>query len=263
VQTSSQIITRSAASFGAADPFLLDHLLKEKTGEKYAYCHGKFLLECPEGVELVRCADLRDPGLFDRIIDRFAARHGNADRRAVVSMWTMYYFSTLVIGAAVYWLELRRKLPLEPDGMAVCLDPLTGEPQKFVLPSAGEVAEQLDIHSGLSSLVTGHILPLVHAIAVNGNVSPRLIWSNVAAYLAWIVEEIGRLTDQSLAEEGRGLVHSANWPNGLRNPMAGLMQPGPDDHGDGACRRRICCLRYTLPGVPGCGIVCPLPGGRA
>ncbi len=32
--------------------------------------------------------------------------------------------------------------------------------------------------------------------------------------------------------------------------------------GIGHGRRRVCCLRYALPGVPGCGMVCPLPEGR-
>ncbi|MCL6707757.1 siderophore-iron reductase FhuF [Pseudomonas sp. R2.Fl] len=258
----SVAINGSAASKCAADPLLLDRLLKETTGDKYAYCHGKFLLECPEGVEQVRCGDLRDPIRFDGIIDRFAEKYGRVDRRAVVSMWTMYYFSTLAIGAAVHWLELRRKLPLDLNGMAVCLDPVTGEPQTFILPSAGEAAEECDIHAGLAPLVRGHMLPLVDVMAVNGNVSPRLIWSNVVAYLAWIVDEIGRLTDPSLAEEGKELLHAPTWPGELRNPMAGLIQPGAEDCGDAAPRRRICCLRYALPGVPGCGMSCPLPGGR-
>ncbi|WP_372084278.1 IucA/IucC family C-terminal-domain containing protein [Tistrella mobilis] len=50
---------------------------------------------------------------------------------------------------------------------------------------------------------------------------------------------------------------------GLVNPLKGMLTRRPPDEvqpGEGAFRRKICCLRYQLEGFADCGTLCPLPG---
>ncbi|WP_211928309.1 siderophore-iron reductase FhuF [Ciceribacter sp. L1K23] len=241
---------------------ILDRLLQQSTGGKYAYCKGKFVLDDPANVERIECRELCDASRFAGIIDRYASRFGEADRRAVVSMWTMYYFSTLAISATIFWLEMRRSLPLALEEVAVCLDPETAEPRCFVLQNAGEEAHHLQIGSALQPLLLRHATPLIAAISENTGVARRLVWSNLVAYFAWIVTEIGRLTDSALEAEGLELLQTALWSEDIPNPMLGLVQEISGSGGVTINRRRVCCLRYLLPGIAGCGEVCPLPGGR-
>ncbi|MFB2552035.1 siderophore-iron reductase FhuF [Ensifer soli] len=253
-----------AARDGAAGPVDFDRLLAEATGEKYIYCKGAFRLAPPEGTDCLDCTALLDAAAFHALIDRFAAGHGPAaDRRAVVSLWTLYYFSTLTIAATVAWLEMRRRLPLALDEMKVCLDPTTGAPRAFVLSSPGSVEPGLSIEEGLHGLFRHHAEPLVGAIAASCGVSRKLLWGNVAAYVVWIVGEAGRLTDPRLALEGAALVDPPHWSDGWKNPLSGAIRMERDSTGAACARRRVCCLRYALPAVGGCGESCPLPQGRA
>lgn len=239
-----------------------DRLLAAQTGEKYAFCRGRFLAEAPAGMRRVACRDLLDAALFSGLIDRYATKYGVADRRAVVSMWTMYYFSILMIGSAISWLELRRQLPLALDEMTLCLDPDTAEPRAFVLAGTGAVAPELSIHAALHNLFRRHAEPLIEAVAEVGHVSRKLLWGNAAGYFSWAVTEMGRLTDPDLAAEGALLLDRPAWPDGWKNPLHGTIRRDCEMEGTAHGRRRVCCLRYVLPGIPGCGMVCPLPEGR-
>ncbi len=239
-----------------------DALLAARTGEKYAYCRSRFLCEVPSGLRCIACRDLLDADLFCDVIDRYTAKYGVADRRAVVSMWTMYYFSILMIGAAISWLELRRRLPLALDEMTICLDPETAEPRAFVLAGTGDAAPDLSIHAAIHDLFRRHVEPLVEAVADLGHISRKLLWANAAGYFSWAVMETGRQTDPKLAAEGSALLDQPFWPDGWKNPLHGMIRRECDAETVGHGRRRVCCLRYALPGVPGCGMVCPLPEGR-
>ncbi len=250
------------ASKDAAGVVDFADLLARKTGAKYIYSTGRFLSRPPAGTELVACQELADERIFSGLIDRYALRYSEADRRAVVSMWTMYYFSSLMIGAAVAWLELRRVLPLSLDRLNLAADAASGEPRAFVFPDWGHEEEGATIHEALHGLFRLHAEPLIHAIAANAGVSRKLIWANAAGYLSWIISEVGRLTDPALAVEGMVLLDEPCWPDGWKNPLFGMIRRECGEDGVTFGRRRVCCLRYILPGVAGCGAVCPLPEGR-
>ncbi|MBS1165685.1 MAG: TonB-dependent siderophore receptor [Proteobacteria bacterium] len=51
--------------------------------------------------------------------------------------------------------------------------------------------------------------------------------------------------------------------DGTDNPLQGLIKRIPDAGGTSLqSQRKVCCLRYLVPGVGGCGATCPLPQGR-
>ena len=112
-----------------------------RLGEKYGFCRGKFLLDVPADCDVIACSALSEADCFNGIIDRYAARFPEADRRAIVSLWTLYYFSTLTINTAVAWLALRRYLPVSLDEVSVCLDRETAMPVSFLLPDFGQTGQ--------------------------------------------------------------------------------------------------------------------------
>lgn len=239
----------------------LGELLIRRGGEKYAFCSGKLVLDAPAGCETVACSALCEADCFDGIVDRYGAAFPNADRRAIVSLWTLYYFSMLTIGTALAWLELRRFLPVSLDETSVCLDPKTAAPTAFLLRDLGE-QRKLDIHEAMQPLLRQHIEPLAGAISARTRVSTKLLWGNAAGYLDWIVEEAGRQTDPALAAEGARLFQDAVFPDGKKNPLCDTLRVMTDENGMEFKRRKVCCLRYCLPAIGGCGQTCPLPEGR-
>jgi ferric iron reductase protein FhuF len=237
-------------------------LLTAEASKKYPYCRGYFLLRPPQGSEVVACRELLSTHVLDGLIDRYATTFPGADRRAVVSMWTMYYFSILMIGTAIAALEARRVLPVALDRAGICIKPGSGEPHAFLLPDFGAATGAEGTHQALDAVVRMHAEPLVEAIAKGAGVSRKLLWTNISGYLFWIVDEVSRLSGAGQAAGWPELVRAKAWPDGWANPLHDLVRPAEDENGAPVARRRVCCLRYALPGVTGCGAICPLPAGR-
>ena len=235
-------------------------LLTAEAGRKYPYCRGYFLLRPPEGSKVLRCSELVAPEMFAELVDGFAVTFPGADRRAGVSMWTLYYFSILTIGTAIAALETRRLLPVALDETRVCIK--AGAPHAFLLRDFGTETDDADRREALHAVLRMHAEPVVDAIASSAKVSRKLIWTNIGGYLFWIVDEASRLGEGEAAARWSELVRARNWPDGWANPLHDLIRPVKDEGGASVARRRVCCLRYVLPGVAGCGAICPLPAGR-
>lgn len=230
--------------------------------EHFPYCAGKFGPDSVADGPHVPCRDLLTEDGFQSAVRQLLDRHQGVDRRAVLSVWSMYYFSHLAIGPAVLWLMFRRAAPLSPDALDLRLDAATGLPETIVVrdPSAPVPAETM--HHAFEALIFDHAAPLIGQFGRAG-LSPRLLWTNLAVYLEWIIRELGGKLDPRLAEEGLALLECERWPDGRTNPLHGLLGRMCENGGEEFTRRRVCCLRYVLPGVPSCGMICPVPAGRA
>jgi ferric iron reductase protein FhuF len=230
--------------------------------EHFPFCSGKFGPE-PElaGVRFA-CQDLLEHDGFLAAVAPFLDRHPKIDRRAAFSVWSMYYFSHLTISPIVLWLVFRHKLALAPSHLGLRLNVETGLPEKIILCEPDLCAPATTAHDSVEGLIFDHAAPLVDRFAKFG-LSPRLLWSNLAVYIDWIVRELGRQVDIELANEGKALLECECWPDGRANPLHGLLGRSRTDNGEEFTRRRICCLRYLIPETPGCGMICPLPSGRA
>ncbi|MBB3350443.1 ferric iron reductase protein FhuF [Rhizobium sp. BK049] len=226
----------------------------------FAYCRGKLLGTPSQAGLVVPCRDLGDRDVFDGIIARYAQKFPGSDRRAIVSMWTLYYFSMLTIAPSVHMFVNRIALPMEIHGLSLVCNEQTGEPEAFVM--SGSPAIAVDPAAELHRLMLGHADPVISAIAANSGVAPKLLWNNAAAYLSWILKEIAHRHEPALVEGGLALLNDAEWPGGGRNPMFGMIRMARQQCGLEFARRKVCCLRYNLPGVGGCGEACPLPDGR-
>lgn len=254
----------SVQAFGGAPSLTVrdPHILDKAIDERFAYCRGKMLLAAPEETETIPCSELTDAAVFDSVIERFASSFPGGDRRAVISMWTMYYFSVVSISPTVLRLVHGKHLPLNLNSTTLVCTPANAAPTAILLDNPGKAGTAANRTADLLALMRDHIEPLIEAICSNAKVAPKLLWNNVAGYYSWIVDEVAHHVDPVLGVAGRMLLDEPLWPDGGKNPMYGMMRTASPACGDTFQQRKICCLRYNLPGVAGCGQLCPLPNGR-
>lgn len=246
------------------------------------------VLEAPERPG-VPAAELLDAERFDRLVAPFVERHREADRRAVVSLWSQWYFAALVVPSVGMILRTGRQLPLAVGEVEVLLAEEDHRPTGFQLPHGGrppsETAEGrpsgTSAGSGESAgsaepaptaapddpfapfrvLVWGHLEPLIETVAPRSGLSTGLLWSNAGTCFDWAVHELGAPQGPGghrRARLGRRFLRTRTWPDGRENP---LHEPivRRDGCADAPGHRRICCLRYLVPGFERCGERCPLP----
>ncbi|WP_137130677.1 siderophore-iron reductase FhuF [Rhizobium sp. FY34] len=239
-------------------------LIVAATARRYsAYCRGRHLLQVPDGTEAMACRDLLKESSFNAAIDRLATRYPTTtDRRAIVSVWSLQYLSNLLITPTIALLELQRQLPLALDDMDMLIDRQSGLPRGFRLKHAGHVDGKLDILEGLRPAIRDHLDALIEAMASHSRLGRKTLWTNASAYLSWILAEVARNSNGASNSQARSVTDISHWPDGWRNPMRGLVRVTHGRKGEYIGNRRICCLRYLVPGIGGCGSICPVPDGR-
>ncbi|WP_187829504.1 siderophore-iron reductase FhuF [Labrys sp. KNU-23] len=201
---------------------------------------------------------LLEKGVAEDLMSRFADTYPGADRHALVSMWTQWHFGMLVIPATAAALLLDRELPVDLDTIAIVAHE-SGRTAALVIQDEGR-SHPGDATERFSRLFEGHVEPLIHNFAGRFGVSRRLLWTNAAAIFEWTLQQvlaIGAPCPAAL-EEGRALLQRRSGNDGRPNPICGAVLY-PLEQGQPVRRRKVCCLRYLLPGVEDCGSLCPLP----
>lgn len=235
--------------------------LKAVFAGEHAWCGEKMMLssELEDGVPL---SEFFSSGGFSAALDTYAAAHGSPDRRAVASMWSLYYFSMLTIPYVV----ARRAdhiLPVAPGDMTIALAE-DGLPRALGLAREGDWSEGkgTDLLSFVMPLVSQHLAEIVAQLKALGGIAPKLAWNNAAVYIdyAFNATERERPADGD-AWASRSLFSQTHLPDGTTNPFLGCLRHEADGE-ETVCRRKICCLRYLLPGIPSCGELCALPAQR-
>lgn len=201
---------------------------------------------------------LLEKNVAEELISRFAGTYPGGDRHALVSMWTQWHFGALVIPATAAIVLLDRELPVDLDAIGI-VPHESGRTAALVIPDDGRP------HPGnaterFSRLFEGHVEPLIRSFAGRFGVSKRLLWTNAAAIFEWTLQqalEVGAPCPAAL-EEGRALLQRRSGGDGRPNPICGAVGY-PLEQGQPVRRRKVCCLRYLLPGVEDCGSLCPLP----
>lgn len=207
---------------------------------------------CLDGRSLLELATLRG------LIERFGATQAGGEPRAIVSMWSQWHFSNTVVPVTVAQLLAGVGLPVAlAHGRFAHHD--NGCTAGIVVPPDSPLAP-CRAEAGFESLIEGHLSPLIALLAGHFGVSAKLLWNNAAVSLAWSVQQCAcdpRVDREGLAA-AQGLLTAALTPAGRKNPFDGTLRPSALAPMDG-CQRKVCCLRYLLPGMVDCGSFCPLP----
>lgn len=206
----------------------------------------------PPGAATVAARDLLESDRLAETLRVFGESHADADARAVASMWACWYLGVLVPPAVAACVLL-------DEAPAVAVDDIA-----FALTPAGAVSgvqfSERPSDAGcrttrLTAFLDGHLIPFTEVMAERCGLSRNLSWCNAAAYFAWTAAVLER---QCGKPEASHFLGSATLGDGRPNPLHDRIRIVEED-GCAIPRRRVCCLRYLLPGVPGCGSVCPLP----
>ncbi|MFC0409471.1 siderophore-iron reductase FhuF [Roseomonas elaeocarpi] len=200
------------------------------------------------------CRELLRPEVLREVLNRYATRYPGRNRRAVVSLWTQAYALRLIYPVVAANLALHRQLPVSIEEACILLDP-QGTPLGFELPHAGEELAETSCFGCCAALLDHHLTPLARALAEAGELGERLFWSNVSVRVAGTIRLLRNVRADMGGEE---LLSSRCRPDGTENPLYRTLQPRSCELGC-TLRRRVCCLRYMLPGLEtGCGESCPM-----
>jgi ferric iron reductase protein FhuF len=222
----------------------------------------------PGGARALPLCALRDPDLFDATLSAFAAGLGQdgdtgcgtgcgtacaaPDRRVLVSYWSQFYLAALATPALTALMRLGRPLPLAFDALRLELD-ATGRPIRFLIP---ETEIGCDPAPGLAGLVEAHLRPFVELCHARCGIAPRILWGNAAVILDYVARELDNALGDGTGAACDDVASCLGWRAGpacARSPLSQALCPGAA----GCRRRRVCCLRHRLPGVPSCGALCP------
>lgn len=250
----------ATASHSDATAFRPSSLKAVFAGE-HAWCSEKMMLSSElEGA--VPLSEFFGSGGFSAALDTYAATHGGTDRRAIASMWSLYYFSAL----AIPYIVARRAdhvLPVAANDMTIALAE-DGLPRALGLAGEGEWSDGKsdDLLSFVVPLVSQHLAGIIAQLKVAGDIAPKLAWNNAAVYIdyAYNATQTGS-SAQGDSWAARPLFDCPHLPDGSKNPFHGYLRHEMDGE-QAVCRRKICCLRYLLPGIPSCGELCALPAQR-
>lgn len=201
-----------------------------------------------------------EDGHFTTVLDKYTELHGGVDRRAAASFWSLYYFSAL----AIPYIVARRAdlvLPVALDNMTISIGE-DGLPRAFGVPHVGEWCEAGDTLEMVTPLVARHLADAIAQLKRLGGIAPKLGWNNAAVYIDYAINttQPGAAADSD-HWSARSLFEEKTLPDGSANPFFGCLRHEMED-GQTQCRRKVCCLRYMLPGIPSCGELCALPDQR-
>ncbi|WP_348720217.1 siderophore-iron reductase FhuF [uncultured Alcanivorax sp.] len=197
---------------------------------------------------------LFEPDALRRQLHRFRPDLQGEDERALLSIWSKYYFLYLVPPVLGANLILQRSLPIHPSAMHLELNQ-EGLPSCFVLE-----------HEGASVPVGAHPLtrfePLIREnmeTVISGwqqalGLSPRVLWSNASRYIRWFLGELEKASLPAMMwQPGKAILECETFADGSANPLAGAYRERLNQNtGDAMIVRRTCCIRFRLPDMPLC-----------
>lgn len=163
------------------------------------------------------------------------------ERFARVSLWTMYYFSALVIPVVERAVRTGR-VPASAIDALLCERDADG-----LVVGFRQRADARDGH-GFDDLVEDHLAVAVEICGRLTGFPARVAWSNAAVVIDYAIAEARGSDDldANILREAEALIGAAGHPL-LAKPFK-----------EGVAReRRVCCLRYLLPEGSLCAGICP------
>ncbi|WP_197408110.1 MULTISPECIES: siderophore-iron reductase FhuF [unclassified Guyparkeria] len=203
--------------------------------------------------------ELGDPAVMAMIQERFATVYPGGDRRAVASMWSKWLFNAVLPSLVGLLLADGRACAADDSSLGVVLDE-AGYPERFWIRDQGDITAPVSMASGFEALLRDRLAPVIEALASVSGASRNVFWSNAGNSVEYLVGEMARhpaITPATL-QQAYAFFETRRFADGQRNPLFRPVRYHSPD-GDGAVerRRRVCCIRYLLPGTSYCAN-CPL-----
>ena len=192
-------------------------------------------------------------------MDDLQARHNGCDRRALVSIWSKWYFTTLLAPVLATDMLLGRSLPIALEQIGLVLN-AEGRPHALLLSNDGQpVPADASGFQRFSTLIDEHLYPVIDAFASVCRASPRLFWSNAGNTFEFATSriELHALAQPGCTAKAHAVLTSRLRPDGQRNPLFEPVTYRDIGEDEPQRLRRICCIRYRLPGVGYCSS-CPI-----
>ncbi|HKT63846.1 MAG TPA: siderophore-iron reductase FhuF [Burkholderia sp.] len=178
--------------------------------------------------------------------------------RALMSQWSKYYFGRAAPAGVVAALTLGRPLDMAPERTFVALD--DGMPAAlYFAPDALDAP--CDAPARRYAGLVAHLGAVIDLLAATGRVTPRVLWSNAGNLLDYLLDTYRTLPCAA------DPVRDADWlfgascvqgePNPLRVPVRDAVPRSPLLPTPFRARR-VCCLRYEIPGETQLCGSCPL-----
>ena len=254
-----------SAHHAVGEPFGPQPLAALFTGE-HAWCAEK-VLDIEDLPDATPLGAFFRSGAFAAALDRMAVARGACDRRALASFWSLYYFSAIAIPYVVAG-RAHQALPVSLEATTIAIDD-DGLPRAFGLHGSGTLsdADTDDLPALITPLVAAHLREAVALMSAHGGLAPKLAWNNAAVYIdyAFNATTLSKRNDDAPSDHhwaARPLFVEPTLEDGSVNPFRGCLRHDTGPDGAPLCRRRVCCLRYLLPGVASCGELCALPDQR-
>jgi ferric iron reductase protein FhuF len=231
---------------------------------EYAAYRDAFVLE-DDPRPAISGSTFVDAGTLDAAAARLACRYGGSDRRALISMWSKFYFIRLLPPVIAANLLLRWHLPVALETLGVILDD-EGLPTAFKLPHAGTLLppSRLESQHRFDELLNLNLAPYISASCAYAQLSPRVLWANAGncfeASLRVMERQPGIRTEE--LRDGDAFLGLPMCADGSRNPLFRPIRYRDVMREDGGMLRlrelKVCCIRYLLPRLTYCQ-ACPIP----
>ncbi|TDR85224.1 siderophore-iron reductase FhuF [Enterovirga rhinocerotis] len=201
-------------------------------------------------------SDLLSDAHKKAMTERFDERYGETDPRAVVAIWSAWYFTAVLPGI----LGLNLFADAEPDLRLDALRFIVADDHRVEAVRVQGGLRDLSVERGparFEPLIRDHIAPFVELVARRGGVSRRVVWSNAGNTFDAFLRKCAPWAETRLAYHDARLLLASRTIAQDRNPLF-----EPIRMIDGRRVRRVCCMRFLVPEGRLCA-ACPLPPRRA
>ncbi|MET3601004.1 siderophore-iron reductase FhuF [Martelella mangrovi] len=199
--------------------------------------------------------------LEEKRLSAALARHGNhhglAPDAFLLSLWSQKYLAVVIIPYIALSLLAGRPLRIGMDEAAFVLDE-TGEPVALRPPEGKLTFTEGQAGDIVPTLYSVHLEPAIARLKQASRLSEKALWGNAAHYLEWAIRQMERhpAVDRQAAADALAFLSRQRLEHDKPNPLKDAIHY-IEEAGRTVRRRKVCCLRYRVPGVEGCGTLCP------
>ncbi|WP_323118189.1 siderophore-iron reductase FhuF [Burkholderia alba] len=195
------------------------------------------------------------------LLDAMRALYGGdaeLHARALLSQWSKYYFGLAAPAGVLAAALLGRPLDLSPDRVRLVLR--AGMPAALYLDPAA-LGEPDDDPARRYAPLVAHLDAVIGMLAGMTRIAPRVLWSNAGNLLDYLLDQCAQLPGGARAPADAAWLFGPLGADGDANPLrtpVRVRQPRSALLPNPFRARRVCCVRYEIPGETQLCASCPL-----